>query len=746
MNPYLSALHYAQHYGFAVFPTHGIKTVFLNGKEIHTCTCGMIECGSPGKHPATNKGRNAASKDSNVIENLWAGRDFLNVAIATGIESKIFVVDVDGEKGEKSLNELIREYEALPKTLVSITGRGKHYVFRYPDRKVFNRTNCLGAGIDVRGDGGYICAAPSKHISGITYAWEDANAEVSAAPQWLLDKVCSQSKAPVVHEKTLDLGPSHEWSESDVHSMLDYLDPDMGYSDWINVGMALQAGGYSFEIWDIWSKRGAKYDNRTAFHWRSFKNTGGITMGTLVDMSKARGWKPTEYITEKLDWETHPAKEWLIAIGAYCPAGKPKANIIALPAFEELPLNCMELPGVIGETIRWIVDTAIKPQPELAMMNVITALGAVFGRRYASPINTRTNLYMCGIAGTGKGKDHSRKQIKNLMVASGLEGYLASDDIKSATGILSTLSKKPTCVMMLDEFGLLLQGIVNDKAGGYKKDIGAMLLKLYTTSGSYYTAGDYADKKQETTVVKDPNICIYGTTTLDNYIAALKKIAIRSGDLNRFIVLPGRDKPELREEDVERGIPETILQGWRELIPSGNGLSALNSSLIEPSITEVSWGQCKEYVKGLLKTEADKIENGEIFGTGELWSRYREHVIKIAMIFAICRSATFPVIEMEDLKIAEKIVNTGTRYVIDLATNHMYENEHERQKKEMLSHVRKAGADGVMRKELLKAMGGIRGKDFDELIKSLVEEERIEGELVKPEKGRSTVVYRYLGR
>ncbi len=173
-----SALAYAAQ-GFAVFPTHGIKTLHVNGKTVLACTCGMIDCASPGKHPATMKGRNAASKDPQVIENLWAGRDFLNVAIATGIESNIFVVDVDGEKGRESLEKLEEKYGKLPKTITSITGRGKHLIFKYPNKKVFNRTNALGPGLDIRGCGGYICVPPSMHISGVAYRWEDESAVIA---------------------------------------------------------------------------------------------------------------------------------------------------------------------------------------------------------------------------------------------------------------------------------------------------------------------------------------------------------------------------------------------------------------------------------------------------------------------------------------------------------------------------------------------------------------------------------------
>lgn len=746
---YEAAKWYASVHGFSVFPTHGVKTVAANGKELFACTCGMNPCTSPAKHPAISKGRNASSKIESVIQNLWASRSNLNVAISTGIESGIFVVDIDGVIGEESLIKLESDNGPLPKTLASKTGRGRHLLFRYPSKKVFNRTNCLGTSIDVRGDGGYIVCPPSRHISGVFYEWEDSEATISDAPQWLLDLVCSNTKAPIINESVMNFDSSkRDWKSDDISSMLNFLDPNMGYQEWINIGMAIHEGGFSFEVWDSWSKRSSKYDGSTTMHWRSFKTGGGITMGTLVDAAKIRGWKPESYIVhEKIDWDDMPeTKNWLISIGTLSPIDKPVVKTIEEIKKERtsgFPIDVYNhFDGIIGETIRWIVDTSIKPQPTLAMLNTITALGAVFGRRYASPINTRTNLFTVGIAGTSKGKDHSRRKIKEILNTVGLSNFLASDEIKSGPGIGTTLSRTPCCIMMLDEFGLVLQSISSENASSHKVEIGDMLLKIYTSSGSEYTFGTYADKKMEQLVLKDPHLCIFGTTTLDTYIKALKKKEINSGHLNRFIVLPGEEDPKRRYEDAKRGVPDDLLELWKEIIPSGADLTALNSGLIaSPPITEVGWGETREYINRVLDLEDKRVKNGKEAGTGDLWGRFGENVIKIAMIFAICRSPTTPILQLDDVKNAEIIVQTATEYVIDLAMNFMYENEIEKNKKAILIMIRNSGRKGVARKDLTRQTGGMRIRDFDDIIKCLIEEERIEAEMERID-NKPKVIYK----
>ena len=66
------------------------------------------------------------------------------------------------------------------------------------------------------------------------------------------------------------------------------LDPDMGYQQWLQVGMALHstgAGQEAFELWDQWSQGGSTYrEGECAYRWGTFAQAGGVTMGTLFHM------------------------------------------------------------------------------------------------------------------------------------------------------------------------------------------------------------------------------------------------------------------------------------------------------------------------------------------------------------------------------------------------------------------------------------------------------------------------------
>lgn len=152
--------------GWHVFPLHTIR----NGK----CTCGAGACDSPGKHPMVSGGVYSATTDEVEVRAWWGRWPQANIGIATGMISRFIVLDVDVKGGgDEALADYLEGKPALPDTQIAITGSGgKHILFKHPGVKVPNKVR-IAPGLDIRGDGGYIAAPPSLHISGKRYRWQE---------------------------------------------------------------------------------------------------------------------------------------------------------------------------------------------------------------------------------------------------------------------------------------------------------------------------------------------------------------------------------------------------------------------------------------------------------------------------------------------------------------------------------------------------------------------------------------------
>lgn len=163
---YRAALHYARH-GWKVFP--------LRAND---------------KRPATGNGFKSATADPVQI-GQWFERSAFNVGIATG--NGLFVFDLDnkgGKDGQAVLSALEAEHGKLPDTLTARTQSGglHHYFAIPPELNLRNSTDLFsaeyGGGLDVRCNGGYVVAAPSKTANGY-YQWIQKHSVATLPDNWI---------------------------------------------------------------------------------------------------------------------------------------------------------------------------------------------------------------------------------------------------------------------------------------------------------------------------------------------------------------------------------------------------------------------------------------------------------------------------------------------------------------------------------------------------------------------------------
>jgi Bifunctional DNA primase/polymerase, N-terminal/Primase C terminal 1 (PriCT-1) len=174
-----------------VFPLHYIVT--RQGRLV--CTCGNPQCKSERKHPYARcapHGHKDATTNIAAIERWWGAGVPYNIGLKTGAESGFFVLDVDPRhNGDRTLSEVEQRFGPLPITPRFMTGGGgDHHLFRHPGFVIPTKAG-IGDGLDIRGDGGYIAAPPSLHVSGRRYAvsvdHHPDDIGIAPAPTWLLE-------------------------------------------------------------------------------------------------------------------------------------------------------------------------------------------------------------------------------------------------------------------------------------------------------------------------------------------------------------------------------------------------------------------------------------------------------------------------------------------------------------------------------------------------------------------------------
>ena len=701
----------------------------------------VFPCKDQGKTPRTPRGFHDATTDAAMVRSWWTRWPEANIGIPTGAVSGFVVIDIDtgdDKQGDASYAELTAEH-GTPATIEAKTGTGgRHLLFKCPDPPIKNTASALAKHIDTRGDGGYIIAAPSVHPSGGRYEWVHGpeHRQLADLPEWLTPVKKKPKQATPA--KTQYSGDAYRRASAYLAKMPPSVSGSGGHSAAFAAAVAL-VHGFRLPPHIARSLFATEFNPRCEPVWSDKEIDHKIKQAETTQHDNPAGW----LLDADNDAEAKAHGE-AVAARLLQPKDPPPQEESAPEGF---PPHLLQPPGLLGEICHWINETAFKPQPILTLANSLAFLGALYGQRVKTARNLRTNLYCLGVAASGAGKDHSRRQIKSLCTEVGLTAkLLGGEDVSSDSAILTALNRNPACLFQFDEIGHFFATATAKNAATYQRAIPVTLTKLYSSSGTTYLGKEYADERAERRDIEQPCACVYGTSVPSRLYEGITPAEIRDGFLGRMLIFQSHDADPDPVDRAPVPPPRPILEmveAWfnRKTTPEGVGNIAAVSRP-HPMVVEDQADAVEVFMAFREKCRHAKRELAQRHeDLDALWGRAEENARKIALIVACGCEFGGPVVSGEVAAWSCDLVGRLVDDLVRAVRLSVSESDYGRKRLQIMSAIQGAGSEGTSKSSLARRFRGIRKRERDEMIEDMVLAGDVE--IVQVEtSGRPATMYR----
>jgi len=441
--------------------------------------------------------------------------------------------------------------------------------------------------------------------------------------------------------------------------------------------------------------------------WCQYEHTGNVSRAVkdAAQMLNVTQDPDHEYDREAID---HGAK---IA-----------ANIMSKPKQADLPLNTvpedlMSVPGVLQDVVNYYTVTAIKPQPQFAVQCALAFGSVAMGRRWVTDQRNFTSLYFLNIGETGSGKEHTKTVLEELLEEAGLDELIGPSGYTSGAGVMSTLTKKPTHVSVVDELGRQLKAAAA-KGMQHKADALTAIMECFGRQDGVLRQQGYATNTMKSseaakleTVVKRPSLTLVGMSTPSEFMQAIGGGDVASGLLNRFLIVKSDIGVQMSQEKRRSSISDRLSAWAKEHANAHEGdLDAGNINDMPPHPIEVVFtpeakNLLREYEERLVA--AIKKETGT--GLEAMYNRSREIAMRLSLIIA--RSMGQDEISADAMAWSIDYVNHYAKQTIEMFRSNMAEGPFDAACKAVYARIEKAGLAGLTERDLSRSVSAFANMD-----------------------------------
>jgi len=402
---------------------------------------------------------------------------------------------------------------------------------------------------------------------------------------------------------------------------------------------------------------------------------------------------------------------------------------------DSVPEDLLSVPGVLQDVVNFYTVTAIKPQPQFAVQAAIAYGSVVMGRRWVTDQRNFSSLYFLNIGETGSGKEHTKTVLEELLEEAGLDELIGPAGYTSAAGVISTLTKKPTHVSVVDELGRQLKSAAA-KGNQHKADALTSIMECFGRQDGTLRQQGYAtntmkssDAEKLEKVVKRPSLTLVGMSTPSEFMQAIGGGDVASGLLNRFVIVKSEIGVQLSQEKRRSNISERLAKWSKEHAHAQVGdLDTGNAHDMPPHPVEVPFTpEAKKLLRGYEERLVDAIKKETGTGLEAMYNRSREIAMRLSLIIA--RSMDQDEIGPDAMQWSINYVDHYAKQTIEMFRLNMAEGPFDAACKAVFAKIEKSGLGGITESQIsrtVSAFANMEPRRRKEVFAALVEDRGIE--------------------
>lgn len=409
----------------------------------------------------------------------------------------------------------------------------------------------------------------------------------------------------------------------------------------------------------------------------------------------------------------------------------------------------------IGQFVRFVCDTALRPQPFITLGAALTVFGTAAGRRYAGPTDLRTNLYAIGICDSGGGKDHPIKRATELMIQAGQQKKMGGSKIASGQAMITDLTNNPSLMYAIDEVGFLIASAADRKrAPKHATEIIDNLTAFYSQANSTFLGTSYADQSEQggkpRKVIEQPCLSLFGVTTPSVFWGSLTSSNVMDGSLARMVIFQSEnDYPDPQYDVARRDMPASLVMAIQRIVEGAAGHKALPlgegpAQAPKPYVVPYADDEAKMVARAMLDEQTNMLREHRGTSQTSIIARLAENAAKIALIRAIAANPAAPVLTVADLHWGNKVARQSVDSLLKAVRESVADNQYEENLKKVFSKIAEQGFEGIERGRLGEACFDVPRNQRKDILADLEESGRIiTFELERPKGTRGAKPYKY---